>query len=139
MTGVGQLGSVSTVENGDVTGRVISAALKVHTKLGPGLLESAYRACLAHELRRRGVQVRSEVELPVYFEGIRVDLAYRIDLLVEEAVIVEVKTVAKVLPVHAAQLLSYLRLSDHRVGLLINFHEKMLRDGIRRMVNDYRV
>jgi GxxExxY protein len=118
-----------------VSGAVVDAAMKVHSALGPGLLESAYQACLAHELRTRGRRVRVQVPLPVVYEGIRVEVGYRLDLLVDDAVIVEAKAVARLLPIHDAQLLSYLRLSGHRVGLLINFHVPHLRDGIRRLVN----
>ena len=119
-----------------VTGQVIDAALKVHSRLGPGLLEGAYEACLAHELRVRGLRADAQVPLPVIYDGIRIEIGYRLDLLVEEAVIVELKTVRKLLPAHEAQLLSYLRLSGHRTGLLINFYVPRLKDGIRRMRND---
>ena len=114
----------------------MDAAMKVHSKLGPGMLESAYGACLAHELRIRGLSVRAQVPLPIVYEGVRIEIGYRIDLLVEEEVVVELKTVAKLLPIHEAQLLSYLRLSGLRTGLLINFHVPRLKDGIRRMLND---
>ena len=117
------------------TGHVVDCALEVHSNLGPGLLESAYRACLAHELRMRNLQVREEVALPVRYKGMRIDVGYRLDLLIDNEVIVELKTVTKFLPVHDAQLLSYLILSNRRVGLLINFQEAHLKDGIRRMVN----
>jgi GxxExxY protein len=109
--------------------------MRVHSTLGPGLLEHAYQVCLAHDLTARGLTVRREVDMPVIYNGVRVDLAYRIDLLVEGIVVVEVKAIAKLLPVHEAQLLSLLRLSDHRVGLLINFHVPRLKDGIIRRVN----
>ena len=118
-----------------VSNHVIRAALDVHSALGPGLLESAYRACLAQELALRGLKVQAEVPLPVSYKGTRVELGYRMDLVVEESVVVEVKTVQKLLPVHEAQLLSYLRLADRPIGLLINFHVPRLRDGIKRMVN----
>jgi GxxExxY protein len=118
-----------------ITGHVVNSSMKVHTTLGPGLLESAYHKCLAHELRGRGFAVQSQVEIPIEYEGAIIETAYRIDLLVEGTVIVEVKALAKILPVHEAQLLSYLRLSKKPVGLLINFHELRLRDGIRRIVN----
>ena len=119
----------------DVTGAVVDAAMQVHSVLGPGLLESAYEACLAYELRKRGIEVTVQVELPVIYGEVRIDLGYRIDLLVERSVVVELKTVTKLLPVHEAQLLSYLRLGDFRAGLLINFHTARLKDGIKRMVN----
>ena len=118
-----------------VSGAIVTAAMKVHSILGPGLLESAYEACLIHELRRQGLRVASQVGLPVIYEGEKIDLGYRIDLLVEDLVIVEIKCVAVINPVHQAQLLSYLRLSGKNVGLLINFHVSHLREGIKRMVN----
>ena len=118
------------------SGAVVDAAMKVHSALGPGLLESAYQACLTHELQLRGLQVMTQIALPVTYRGIRLEVGYRIDLLVDNAVVVEVKAIAKVLPVHHAQLLSYLRLSGHRLGLLINFHEIHLKHGIKRMVTD---
>jgi GxxExxY protein len=109
--------------------------MKVHSLLGPGLLESAYEACLAHELRKQGFAVAQKVGLPVIYDGEKIDLGYRIDLVVENLVIVEIKCVEAVNPVHQAQLLSYIRLSAHNVGLLINFHVAHLRDGIQRMVD----
>jgi GxxExxY protein len=118
-----------------VSGAVVSAAIKVHTLLGPGLLESAYQACLAKELEKRGLIVETQVGLPVVYEGEKLDLGYRIDLLVENLVIVEIKSVEAIHPVHEAQLLSYLRLSGKNVGLLINFHVARLKDGIKRMVD----
>ena len=126
---------MKTMAINDVTGAVVDAALKVHSVLGPGLLESAYEACLAYELRKRGLEVTMQFELPVMYDEIRIDLGYRVDLLVEGSVVVELKTVSKLLPVHEAQLLSYLKLGDFRAGLLINFHAGRLKDGIKRMVN----
>jgi GxxExxY protein len=123
------------MEVNQVSGAIVDAAMKVHTVLGPGLLESAYEFCLAHELRTRGLQVRQQVPLPVIYEGVEVGVGYRIDLLVEEAVVVEIKAVEGILPVFKAQLLSYLKLSGKHVGLLINFHVTHLRDGIVRMVS----
>jgi GxxExxY protein len=119
------------------SGRVVDAAMKVHSALGPGLLESAYEACLAHELRSGGLRVASQVPLPVLYHGTRIEVGFRADLIVEDSVIVEVKAIAKVLPIHEAQLLSYLRLSRRRVGLLINFHVPRLKDGIRRVVDGW--
>lgn len=119
------------------SGRVVDAAMKVHAALGPGLLESAYEACLAHELRSRGLHVATQVPLPVVYAGTRIDVGFRVALLVEDAVVVEVKAIAKVLPIHEAQLLSYLRLSRRRVGLLVNFHVPRLKDGIRRLVDGW--
>ncbi len=109
--------------------------MKVHSVLGPGLLESAYLACLAHELRTRGLQVATQVGLPVFYEGEKIELGYRIDLVVENLVIVELKCVEAIHPVHQAQLLSYMRLSGKQVGLLINFFVARLKDGIKRMVD----
>ena len=117
-----------------ISGAVVDAAMRVHSVLGPGLLESAYEACLAHELRTRGLNVTTQVGLPVVYEGVRLDLGYRIDLLVEDAVIVEVKAIESLAPIHEAQLLSYLKLSGKRVGLLINFNVLHLKDGIKRMI-----
>lgn len=119
----------------DVSGEVVDAAIKVHSALGPGLLESAYHACLAYELRSRGLKVHTQVELPVTYREIKIDLGYRLDLLVEGRLVVELKTVTKMLRVHEAQLLSYLKLGGFRAGLLINFHTARLKDGIKRMVN----
>lgn len=119
-----------------VSGSVVDAAMKVHTALGPGLLESAYEACLLHELRKRGRKVLSQVTLPVVYDGVKIDVGYRIDLLVEDVVIVELKAVEKLLPIHDAQLLSYLKLGGYRLGLLINFNVLHLRDGIKRKVNN---
>jgi GxxExxY protein len=119
----------------DVSGQIIDAAIKVHTALGPGLLESAYEACLKHELSKRGLKVVSQVALPLTYDGIRIDCGYRIDLLVEDQVIVELKAADCLLPLHEAQLLSYLKLSGRKVGLLIDFNSVHLRDSIKRMVN----
>ncbi len=118
-----------------ITGAIITAAMKVHSALGPGLLESAYEACVQYELTKGGLLVDRQVPWPVTYDGVSIDLGYRVDLLVEKQVIVELKCVDKIHPVHQAQILSYLRLSGKSVGLLINFHEAHLRDGIRRFVN----
>ena len=115
---------------------IISAAIKVHETLGPGLLESVYQKCMEIELKKRGLQVESEVDLPVIYEGEKViDLGFRIDLLVEAAVIVELKSVEEVKPVHKKQLLTYLRLAKKDLGLLINFNEVLLKKGIYRIAN----
>jgi GxxExxY protein len=118
-----------------ITGLIITAAMKVHSLLGPGLLESAYQACLAHELRKQGLLVLTEVELPVVYDGEEIELGFRMDMVVEDIVVVEVKCVEALHRVHHAQLLSYMRLSGKHVGLLINFHVSHLRDGIKRMVD----
>jgi GxxExxY protein len=128
-----QSGTEATGVN-QVTHAIIGAAMKVHSALGPGLLESAYEACLVHELRKAGFKVEQQVELPVNYDGIRIDLGYRIDLVVNDCVIVELKCVEKIAPVHEAQLISYMRLSKKNVGLLINFHVRHLKDGIKRFV-----
>ena len=114
---------------------VITAAMKVHTALGPGLLESAYEICLMHELRHMGLSVQAQVSLPVVYSGVKLDAGYRIDLLVEELVVVELKTVDAILPVHKAQVISYLKLSGKNLGLLINFNVTHLREGIKRFVH----
>ena len=117
-----------------VTHAIIGAAMKVHSALGPGLLESAYEACLVHELRKTGFKVAQQVELPVIYDGVRIDLGYRIDLIVNDCVIVELKCVEKIAAVHEAQLISYMRLSKKNIGLIINFHVRHLKDGIKRFV-----
>ncbi len=119
------------------SGQVVSSAMKVHSKLGPGLLESAYEVCLIHELRTRGLAVQAQVELPVKYDGISMDIGYRIDLLIEQCLIVELKAVEKIKPIHRAQLISCLKLSGIRLGLLINFNTISLRDGIQRIINGY--
>lgn len=124
--------------HGRITNQILAGAYKVHSRLGPGLLESAYKACLLHELTSMGMRCDVEKILPVHYDGVRVELGYRLDLLVEDAVVVEIKAVETLLPVHEAQLLSYLRLSGKRVGLLINFNVASLRQGIRRRVMGYR-
>jgi GxxExxY protein len=118
-----------------ITGLIVQSAIRVHSALGPGLLESAYRACLRHDLIRKGLRVESEVAAPIVFDGLVLDVGYRMDLLVENTVIVETKAIKRLAPVHEAQLLSHLKLSNHPAGLLINFHVYRLTDGIKRMLN----
>ena len=118
-----------------ISGIILDAAIAVHTALGPGLLESAYQACLAYELTSRGLRVQTQVPLPIKYRGVCVDAAYRIDLIVEDLVVIEIKAVERLAPIHEAQLLSYLKLSDKRLGLLINFHVIRLKDGYKRIVN----
>ena len=118
-----------------ISGQIVDSAMKVHTQLGPGLLESAYEACLKHELRKRGLSALSQVGLPVVYDGQRIDVGYRLDLLVEESIVVELKAVSQLIPLHEAQLLSYLKLGGFKLGLLINFNTLRLKDGIKRMVN----
>jgi GxxExxY protein len=119
-----------------ITETIIGAAIAVHRELGPGLLESAYEACLAFELAERRLEVARQVELPVVYRGVRVDCGYRLDLLVEKQVVVEVKALEQLLPVHEAQILTYLRLSGCHVGLLINFHVRQLTSGLKRFVHN---
>lgn len=120
-----------------VTEQIIGAAMEVHRAIGPGLLESAYEVCLVYELRERGFRVEQQEPLPVIYRGVQLDCGYRLDIVVNECVIVEIKAVEKLTTVHEAQLLSYLRLLNCRVGLLLNFHCTMLKNGIRRIVNDF--
>ncbi len=120
--------------NDPLTEKIIGFAIEVHRQLGPGLLESTYEECLCYELGQNGLAFRRQVPLPVMYKTIRLDCGYRIDLLVEERVILELKTVERLIPVHEAQLLTYLKLSGMRTGLLLNFNSATLKDGIRRMV-----
>jgi len=119
---------------GSLTGAILRCALEVHKALGPGLLESAYRSCLVKELDDAGLRCASEVEVATTYKGVRIPGVYRADLLVEDRVIVELKTVEKLLPLHSSQLLTYLRLSGVRVGLLLNFNVALLKHGTRRLV-----
>jgi GxxExxY protein len=115
---------------------VVDSILKVHRELGPGLLESAYQACLAHELRLRNIEVRCEEILPIKYAGIEVDAGYRIDMLVAQCILIENKSVQALLPIHESQLLTYLRLSGRRLGFLVNWNVQLIKDGIKRMVSD---
>ena len=119
------------------TGDIIDSAMRVHSSLGPGLLESAYQVCLAHELRKRDWDVVEKHAIPVIYDGIQLDAAHQADMIVGSRVIVELKAITRIHPIHEAQLLSYLRLTGLTVGLLLNFHELHLKDGIRRLVNNY--
>jgi GxxExxY protein len=125
-------------ELNEITDHIIGAAIAVHRALGPGLLESAYEACLGYELRKRGLLIEQQKPLPITYDNVRIDCAYRLDFLVADEVIVEVKSTNRLTDVHVAQLLSYLRLLKRRVGVLINFNVKWLLDhGIRRVVNGF--
>lgn len=126
---------MAVAELNDITGQIVDAAIKVHSALGPGLLESAYQACLLFELHRRGIQAAAQVELPIVYDGVTISVGYRLDMLVEDAVIVELKSVDSLLPIHRAQMLSYLKLSKKKLGLLINFNVQRLKDGIVRLAN----
>jgi GxxExxY protein len=123
------------MEVNQVSGIVVDASMKVHSALGPGLLESAYEACLIRELRKRGLRVESQVPISIIYDGETLDVGYRADLVVEGLVLVELKSIETVLPIYKAQLLSYLRLSGKEVGLLINFNVERLKDGIKRVIN----
>ena len=118
-----------------LSGLIVTPAMKVHSALGHGLLESAYEACLLHELRKQGLKAEKQVRLAVVYDGVTIDVGYRMDLLVGDVVVVELKCVEEFNAVHEAQLLSYLKLRGKHVGLLINFHVAHLRDGIKRLVN----
>ncbi|MBX7072637.1 MAG: GxxExxY protein [Pirellulales bacterium] len=120
-----------------ITGDIIGAAIEVHRELGPGLLESAYEQCLCHELSLRQLHFERQVSLPVAYKGVRLDCGYRMDIVVENAIVVELKTVDKLLSIHDAQLLTYLKLSGHLLGLLLNFHAPVLKDGLKRIANNY--
>ena len=124
-----------TKRENQISGIILDAAIAVHSALGPGLLESAYEASLCYELSTRGLKFQAQVPLAVQYRGVKLDVAYRIDLIVEDLVIVELKAVEKLLPVHEAQLLSYLKLSNKKLGLLIDFHVLRLKDGYKRIVN----
>ena len=114
--------------------KLLDACFKVHSELGPGLLESSYELCLAYELQKSGLNVRSQVPMPISYGGVKLDAGYRVDLLIEESIIVEIKAVEEFHPVHMAQLLTYLKLSGNRLGLLVNFNVSRLKDGIKRVV-----
>ena len=127
--------SIRRLSAQEVSHAIITAAMKVHSELGPGLLESAYQACLQHELQQSRFESAVQVGLPVVYRGVRLEIGYRMDLVVEGLVIVEVKSVDAISPVHQAQIISYLKLSGKSLGLLINFNVVHLKDGIRRFVN----
>ena len=124
-------------QENEITEAVIGAAIEVHRHLGPGLLESAYDECLCYELSRGGLGFERQVHLPIDYKGLHLDCAYRLDLVVEGSVIVEIKAIDELLPIHKAQLLTYMRASGKHVGLLINFNVSVLKNGIKRIVNHY--
>ena len=119
----------------ELTHLIISKAIEIHRTFGPGLLESSYQACLYYELKQAGLQVEKEKTLSLVYKEIKLEQGYRIDLLVEDTVVIELKCVEKLAPVHTAQVLTYMKLGKHKLGLLINFHSKVLKDGIRRYIN----
>lgn len=124
------------MEINDITNTVIGAAMKIHSAIGPGVLESVYRKCLQHELHKAGLAVQSELKLPVHYDGLVLESGYRLDLLVQDRVVIELKCADALLPIHKAQLLTYLRLANKPVGLLLNFNVVHMRDGIRRVLNN---
>ncbi len=119
----------------EIATQIVDAAVKIHKNLGPGLLESAYQACLIHELRKRGLRVECELPQPILYDGVTIDAAYRLDMLVEGSVIIENKTVDSILPIHQAQLLTYMRLRGCKLGFILNWKVIQMRGGIKRMVN----
>ena len=121
----------------EITSEIIGSAIEVHKELGPGLLESAYEECLAFELRQKGLNIERQLELPIKYKQVQLDISYRLDIVVEKKIIVELKSVESLLPIHTAQLLSYLKLSELEVGLLINFNVSKLKKGVKRVVNEY--
>ncbi len=134
MTEINQAIATERQEN-DISGKIIGAAIEVHKKLGPGLLESAYEECLCCEMQLRGIEFKRQVPLSLNYKGIVLDCGYRLDLLVEDKVIVELKSIEGLEPIHEAQMLTYLKLRNAWLGLIINFNVIMLKDGVRRLVN----
>ena len=124
------------MELNKITGQIIGSAMKVHSVLGPGLLESAYEACLAYEFEKKGLIVERQKALPLIYDRLMIDVGYRLDILVCDSIIVELKAVDRLLPIHEAQLLSYLRLSEKKIGLLLNFNVVHMTEGIKRLVNN---
>lgn len=135
LRGVSQ--SLNREEMNSLTSRVLGVVFKVHTALGPGLLESAYESVLAYELDKEGLRVKRQLAMPLIYEEVKLESGYRIDLLVEEEIIIEVKSIEALNDVHLAQVMTYLRLSENRIGLLLNFNVKSMKDGIRRVVNNF--
>jgi len=123
-----------TKDDEEIATIIVDAAIKVHRALGPGLLESAYQHCLAHELRKRGLHVETEVALPVMYDGERIDVGYRLDMLVENVILIENKTVEEIAPIHEAQLLTYLKLRQCRLGFLLNWNVSLMKQGIHRKI-----
>ena len=118
----------------ELTGRILAAAIEVHRELGPGLFESAYETCLCRELELAGIPFQRQLPLPVVYKGVRLECGYDMDVVVDQKVVLELKAVERLLPIHEAQLLTYLKLGDYRVGLLINFNVAVLKDGVKRLV-----
>jgi GxxExxY protein len=131
----GPFGGDNTMDEHEIAREVIDAAIQVHSGLGPGLLEGAYEACMEWELKQRSLNVQRQVPMPIHYRGVVLDVGYRIDLMVENAVVIELKAVDRILPIHAAQVLSYMRLSRCKLGYVLNFNTVHMRDGIKRVVN----
>jgi GxxExxY protein len=131
---MGDPGTVDVLHDDALTRRVIGLAIRVHRRLGPGLLESVYEACLCQELARDGLAIVRQAVVPLTYEGVQLETGFRADIIVEQAVILEIKAVEKIIPLHESQVLTYLRLTGCRVGLLLNFNSVMLKDGLRRFV-----
>lgn len=125
---------IDIMELNELTEKIIGCAIKVHRVLGPGLLESAYEVCLVHELRKAGLRVERQVPLPIVYDGIELDACYQLDIVVEDLIILELKSVERIMPIHEAQLLTYLKLTKKKLGLLINFNVELLKNGIKRKV-----
>jgi GxxExxY protein len=123
------------MKENEISKIIIGCAIEVHKQLGPGLLESAYQECLMYELKQKGLRVRKEKPMPIIYKDVKLDHGYRIDLLVDEKVVIEIKTVEYLTDVHTAQVLTYLKLGDYKLGLLLNFHVSKLVDGIKRIIN----
>jgi GxxExxY protein len=121
-----------------IASEIVDAAFKVHSKLGPGLLESAYEACMAHELTKRGFLVERQKPQPVFYDGLEIEVGYRLDILVDDTIIIELKAVEQLAPIHQAQLMTYLKLSGKSIGFLINFNVPLIKQGIRRIANQHR-
>jgi GxxExxY protein len=136
VTGLSECGAEPGMDIETVAREIVDACLRVHTRVGPGMLESAYEACMVHELGKRGLSVKKQVPLPLRYEEELIDIGYRIDLLVEDSVVLELKAVNQLLPIHTAQLLSYLRAGGYRLGFLLNFNTAHMRNGIKRLLND---
>ena len=123
------------MELNDLSEKIIGCAIKVHRALGPGLLESTYEVCLVHELKKAGLKAERQISLPVIYDGIQLDAGYQLDILAEDTIILELKSVENLLPIHEAQLLTYLKLANKKLGLLINFNVTLLKNGIKRKIN----
>lgn len=124
----------SLAELNKISGQIVDAALEIHKTLGPGLLESVYETCLAHELMQRGLRIERQVPIPVVYKGVRLDVGFRIDILVEKCLVVELKATDQILPIHEAQILTYLKLTKNRIGLILNFNVVLMKNGTQRVM-----